>query len=233
MAISRLDDGKPINTQLIVLLRNRIVQGELLPGAKLSEAKIAADLGVSRQPVREAFIKLADEGLLEIRPQRATVVPKISVPRVMEVRFVREAIEADIVRLAATRFGRAEHGELARIIAAQEGADSVEEFIAEDDRLHRFLAEGVGQGYAWGVVESLKLQLDRVRFLTVRQFPKQSILDHHRAIVAGVVAGNPDRAEQAMRAHLNAINDDLPEIAKSMPELFEDHVGAGGQPDLA
>ncbi len=93
--------GAAVGPQLHRLLRERIVRNDIEPGARLSEAEIAAAYAVSRQPVREAFIKLAEEGLVEVRPQRGTFVRKIGIASVMDARFVREAVEADIVRMLA------------------------------------------------------------------------------------------------------------------------------------
>ena len=77
---------------------------ELAPGARLSEQDIAARHGVSRQPVREALIALAKTRLVEVLPQRGTIVVKISVAKMMEARFVREAIETAVVRRACEEF---------------------------------------------------------------------------------------------------------------------------------
>ena len=90
-----------IGTQLYRHLREAIIRGELRPGQALSESEIARQKETSRQPVREAFITLANEGLLDIRPQRGSFVAKISLAAVLDARFVREAVEADIVKLLA------------------------------------------------------------------------------------------------------------------------------------
>ena len=78
-----------IGTQLYRHLRSAIVRGELHPGQALSEAEIAKQFATSRQPVREAFIKLSEERLVVIQPQRGTFVIKISVDDVLDARFVR------------------------------------------------------------------------------------------------------------------------------------------------
>src|SRR5215469_15357966 len=96
-----LELTSPVRPQIYTGLRQRIIRGEIPPGAALSEAEIARRFSISRQPVREAFIKLAEEGLLEVRPQRGTFVRKISKTAVTDARFVREAIEANIVREVA------------------------------------------------------------------------------------------------------------------------------------
>ena len=98
-----LDADTAIAPQLYESLRGRIVRAELRPGEIISETEIAKAYSVSRQPVREAFIKLAEAGLVRVRPQRGTMVSPITAEAVTEARFVREAIEADVVRAAATR----------------------------------------------------------------------------------------------------------------------------------
>ena len=87
-------------------LRRLIIALELPPGSRLSEQDIAERHGVSRQPVREALIGLARTRLVEIQPQRGTTVVKISVRKMMEARFVREAIETAVVRRACSSFDR-------------------------------------------------------------------------------------------------------------------------------
>jgi DNA-binding GntR family transcriptional regulator len=98
-----LNIAGPIVPQLIQALRQAIIEMRLKPGEALSEKEVALRYGVSRQPVREAFIKLAEAGLLQVLPSRGTYVVKISVREVLNARFVREAIECALVRAAARR----------------------------------------------------------------------------------------------------------------------------------
>src|SRR5215210_8128745 len=81
---------EPIARQVTRALRRAIVTMRLKPGEMLSEQDIATRLGVSRQPVREAFIKLGEAGLLRVLPQRGTLVVKISRAAVEDARFIRE-----------------------------------------------------------------------------------------------------------------------------------------------
>src|SRR5689334_226075 len=85
-------------------LRDAILSMRLLPGARLPEQELAQSCGVSRQPVREAIIALAAVGLVEVQPQRGTIVTRLSVRKMMQARFVREAIEVAVVRKACERF---------------------------------------------------------------------------------------------------------------------------------
>src|SRR5690606_41732276 len=92
-----VDQSASLTPQLYRILRERIISADLIPGSRISESEIARSYSLSRQPVREAFIKLAEDGLVEIRPQRGTLVRKITPEAVMDARFVREAIETDLV----------------------------------------------------------------------------------------------------------------------------------------
>ncbi|GIX13425.1 MAG: GntR family transcriptional regulator [Paracoccaceae bacterium] len=218
-----LEQAAPIGPQLFRILRERIITADLSPGSRLSEVEIASAYGVSRQPVREAFIKLAEAGLVEVRPQRGTLVRKISPAAVMDARFVREAIEADIVRLVARAPDPALMAELKAQIARQHAvADSDPRgFLALDELFHRTLAEAAGKNFAWRVIEDVKAQMDRVRYLTALHFPKRMLVAQHAQIVDAIARQDRRAAERAMRTHLRAILTDLPAIIRARPEFFD------------
>lgn len=219
-----LELAAPVGPQLFRKLRERIIRNDLEPGSRISESEIAAEYAVSRQPVREAFIKLADEGLLEVRPQRGTFIRKIATSAVMDARFVREAIEADIVKhLAEIPIKGLEKALRAQLREQRKlaGRDP-DRFIELDERFHRTLAEAAGKSYAWNVVEGVRSQMDRVRYLSVQRFPMEKLVEQHTAIVDAIAAGDVPAAEAAMRGHLREILNDLPEIARSRPEFFDD-----------
>lgn len=223
-----LEQSSAVGPQLYRLLRDRIVRGDLAPGARISESEIAASYKVSRQPVREAFIKLAEESLVEVRPQRGTYVRRISVPAVMTARFVREAVEADIVREAACRMTPDVLTALEANLSAQRtmvDGDDPSRFMELDEAFHRQLAEAAGQPAIWDILEDLKTQMDRVRHLSARQFPRERLIDQHAAVVAALRSGDPQAAETEMRTHLRGVLTDLPAIAETMPEFFDE---AGG-----
>src|SRR5690606_31750868 len=158
----------PIAPQLFAALREAIAAMRLRPGEALSEKDIALRYGVSRQPVREAFIKLSEAGLVEVRPSRGTYVMKISVREVANARFVREAIESDIARHAARLATPAHIARLRRLIAEQHAAAELDDyrlFNESDEAFHRAIADIVSSDYAWRIVESARFQTDRVRTL--------------------------------------------------------------------
>ena len=218
-----LDPTLPVGPQLVRALRGAIVSNRLEPGTRISEAEIGQRHGVSRQPVREAFIRLAEEGLLEIRPQRGTFVRKISIPAVLDARFVREAIEADVARACALKASV----DLVRDLRAQLddqralGARDPAGFVDLDDRFHRRLAIGAGRPGAWAVIDGMKSQMDRVRRLTAARLPFDHLLIQHSAIVEAIAAGNARAAEAAMRQHLQGMLSDLAAIQAACPQHFE------------
>ena len=111
-----------IAEQVFHTLRSSIVTMQLTPATALSEQDIAGRLNVSRQPVREAFIKLSEIGLVRVLPQRGTFVVKISAKAVTDARFVREAVECAIARRASEGIGMAAMDDLRAILAEQRKA---------------------------------------------------------------------------------------------------------------
>ena len=207
-------------------VRQAIVQLQLRPGDPLSEAEIARQLGVSRQPVREAFIKLADSGLLEVRPQRGTFVRLISIREVENARFIREAIEVAIVRKAVDMATAADIGVLTDLIDEQKSVaargDNVG-FLRLDEMFHQGIAGSAHCEHAWRVLEGLKTQMDRVRYLSLPQAtPLKRIIEQHVRIVVGIKARSAAQAEEAMRRHLSEILVSLPKLAAKNPALFVD-----------
>lgn len=216
----------PIAPQLVAALRQGIAEMELKPGEALSEKDIAARFGVSRQPVREAFIKLSEAGLVEIRPSRGTFVMKISVREVANARMVREAIESDIARNAVRLVRESDIFSLRAMLDEQRVASQAGDywrFNDSDEAFHRAIAEIVGCDYAQRVVESARIQTDRVRYLSLPDAsPMPLLLRQHETIVERLEARDADGAESAMRRHLREILIALPQIAETHPDLFAD-----------
>jgi DNA-binding GntR family transcriptional regulator len=220
----KLDPLQAVSPQLRLRLRSRIIRNDLKPMTRLSEPELATEYGVSRQPVREAFITLANEGLLEIRPQRGTRVKLIDFETVLDGRFVREAVEADIVKKIAKNPTQELISELRRQIDTQmkiaEG-DAPEKFIEIDELFHFTLASAAGLRKAWGYLEAIKAQMDRVRFITMEEFPIATLIKQHQQIVEFIEQRTPERAEEAMRKHLSEILQSLPKIQQLYPDYFE------------
>lgn len=212
-------------SQVYDWLHRRVLRGELVPGARLSETEIATEIGVSRQPVREAFIRLGSDGLAEIRPQRGTYISKISISAVLSARLIREAVEADLARLAADLRPLSALAAMRAEIDLQRRADSagnVNEFIESDDRFHRLLAVGSGHEAVWNDLERLKSQMNRLRHMSMRAFDRVGTIAQHQDILDAIQRGDPDAAERALRVHLHQMLTELPHMAARHPDYFTD-----------
>jgi DNA-binding GntR family transcriptional regulator len=224
MAASVLDvTEETMALRVVGALRDEIVSMALKPGDVISESDIAGRYGVSRQPVREAFIRLAQQGLLLIRPKRATVVKKISPEGVRQSRFIRESIEVEIIRRLANNPGDAE-AVLKGLIADQEVASAADDhrgFHTLDELFHRTLARLAGVEYAWQLIDDHKMQLDRVRYLTLGVSSSRVAIGEHKIIVAAVARGDVAASEAAMRAHLARAEVLLTQTISDYPDYFE------------
>lgn len=220
-----LDSPEPITRQIYRALRQAIFVGEMMPGTPLSEKEVSDMFHVSRQPVREAFIKLVEAGVLQVLPQRGTFVKRISPRRVREGRFIREAIETAVARKAAVHITDEQLKLLADNLRDQKVAAKANDtaaFLALDEAFHFTIAQTIDCGAAWETIQDIKAQMDRVRYLSL---PDDSPLDHlirqHAKIFAALRSHDPDAAEQAMRAHLREILVTLGPIAARNPNWFE------------
>lgn len=215
-----------IAPQLVTILRDSIARMRLVPGSALSEKEIAARYNVSRQPVREAFIKLSEAGLVEIRPSRGTYVTKISVLDVANARFVREAIEAEIARNAALLAAPHHITALRALIERQRSAAQAGDFDTFnhwDEEFHGTIAGIVGNDFAWRIVEAARIQTDRVRLLSLPDAsPLGVLIGQHEDVVERLEARDGTGAAQSMRRHLREILLALSRIAPAHPDFFSD-----------
>lgn len=224
--LAKLDlSREPMARQVTRALRLAIVSMKIAPGEMLSEQDLAQRFGVSRSPVREALIKLSEAGLVRVLPQRGTQVVKISRAAVEDARFIRVAVECAVVREAAQRATPVMLAELNASLTRQrraQRATSSDDFMALDEEFHRLLAETAGRPAAWRMIEDVKPQMDRVRYLDVKQAtPRHLIVAQHAMIVDAIKASDPVAAEKAMNQHLSEILRSLPELAAKHPDLFE------------
>jgi DNA-binding FadR family transcriptional regulator len=147
------------------------------------------------------------------------------IKEVFDARFVREAVELAVVRRACAEMTASAIDNLRANLKAQRAvADNPhpERFMELDEAFHRGIALGVGCEYAWRVVEETKAQMDRVRYLSLpNATPVERLIAQHEAIVDGIEARDPDRAEAAMRRHLREFLTSLPEPAQRFPDFFE------------
>jgi GntR family transcriptional regulator, rspAB operon transcriptional repressor len=222
------NEGETTAAQVERDLREQIIRLDLRPGTRLSEQDIATRLGVSRQPVREALIALAKSKLVEIRPNRGTVVVKISARQMLEARFVREAIEVAVVQRACDSFDGWSRQKIDKILSRQQKASDENDhnaFRREDELFHIAIAEGARCLLAWNAVSDIKAHMDRVCNLQLRKSAAMQVLiEQHRDIISAIDARNIEHAARAMRVHLNGILSELPQIEAENASLFQQDI---------
>ncbi len=206
-------------------LHEQIATLKLKPGDRISEAEIAAQFGVSRQPVRDAFSRLANLDLLLIRPQRATEVRRFSMRQIEKSRFIRAAIEKDVMCRAAARCDADGEARLKDALAEQEDATEakdVERFGQLDYAFHEILCSIAGVDYAYEVILEEKAKVDRLCMLGIEK--EQRIPDlfaDHQAIAKAVIAHDADGAVAACIKHLSRLDVTIERITATNANYFE------------
>ncbi len=213
-----------IASQVYDHLMQQILDMKLQPFQELSEARLAAEFGVSRTPVREAFARLARRGLVDILPQRGTRVSPLSEDKIAKSRFVREALERPLARLAAEKLTPEITALLEREVALQHTfaklGDDVS-FLQSDDRFHALIAKAAGFESIWDDVREAKFHMDRVRRLSLlSQEHMFFILGEHEVILKRLIAHDPKGADESIAIHLTSVMRELDSIRARHPEYF-------------
>ncbi|MHB1064396.1 MAG: GntR family transcriptional regulator [Georgenia sp.] len=203
-------------------LRSRIIRLELPPGTAVSENEVGATLGVSRTPVREALLLLAQERLVEVIPQVGTFVSRVDPRRVHEAQFLREAVELASLRSLRSPLDPVVLAALQSNLDAQEHVtDSLGTFFELDEDFHRGLMALADHEASWETVVAAKGHLDRARLLGYKQQAStRRFVDEHRAILDALVAGNLEGAQDLLRNHVRVIFEDIQSVERTSPELF-------------
>ena len=207
-------------------LYDEIISLRYLPGAKISEAEIATRFDVSRQPVRDAFSRLENLGLLLIRPQKATEVKRFSLRAIATARFVRAAVEAEIIRRATRGWNVSMMPMLQESLVQQESAVekvNAEAFHALDYKFHRTLCQIAEAEFAFDTISESKAKVDRLCVLSLMdQDEMKQLLNDHTEIVKMISAGDEKKAVDAAMVHLSRLDATIIAIRASHSDYFED-----------
>ncbi|MCJ7872889.1 GntR family transcriptional regulator [Marinovum sp. 2_MG-2023] len=206
-------------------LYDQIATLALRPGDKLSEADIATKFGVSRQPVRDAFSRLANLDLLLIRPQRATEVRRFSIREIEKSRFVRASVEAEVLRRAAANCDDIGASRLDIHIARQRRAiedNDYEAFGVLDYDFHQALCEIAKVDFAFEVISSEKAKVDRLCMLGLSKESRMpELLADHEEMAKAVKSGDAQAAVDMGMLHLSRLDATIASITQSNADYFE------------
>jgi DNA-binding GntR family transcriptional regulator len=203
----QLDRSCSIGSQIYVMLRRAITTCRLKPGDAITEASLTERLGVSRTPLRQALHRLADDGLVVIRPQAGTFVSGIDRQGWQEGRLIRRALEVEGVKLAAARVTDSALDELAHLLSrqrriARQGPH--EEFFTLDDAFHAAISGLSGFPKLWRTIDGAKAQLDRTRYLAIPKLRRAAVtVTEHVAVLEALTARDGEAAAFLLGQHLD------------------------------
>lgn len=226
----KLSPGAALGTQIYTFLRELIIERKIEPGTALSENELALHFEVSRHPVREALNRLSNIGLVDILPQKGSYVSRISVKNLEGICFVRTAIESQAVRnsqsLGTRTFSRIT-SKLQRCLEQQrrleQKSDPRARFLKLDDQFHRIICEFSGNSLAWEVIDGVKANMDRIRYLTLgTQSEMGHLIAEHEAICEAICLRHTEEACSLIASHAHMIMETYIPIREANSSWFID-----------
>jgi DNA-binding GntR family transcriptional regulator len=199
------EPGQSISQWVYTVLNTNIIKLHMTPGSAISEAEIAERLAVSRTPIREAFIRLVEDGLLETYPQKGSIISQIDIEQAEESRFVRKVLEKAVVKEASEQFDERCLFDLSANIEMQkfcQKQNNYERMFELDNACHRLIYRGCGRERIWLHLKKMAYNIDRLRILRLSSSPWNGIIQEHQRIVQLIIDHNSGDADQAVDAHL-------------------------------
>ena len=207
-------------------LKSDIISLRLIPGTKISEVEVSKLYDVSRQPVREAFMRLGNLNLLQIRPQKATLVRKISVQELENTRFIRASVEVEVVRKACQMISEENLALIDANLVLQEAAiASLNAVLLHelDYEFHRLICVAADCLSAFKTIAENKAHTDRVCTLVLSDTSGMAeVLEGHTNIIKAIKIKDEDTAVQMTRFHLAHLDDTLEKDRMNHADYFED-----------
>jgi DNA-binding GntR family transcriptional regulator len=220
----KLDRSRQTAPQVFEALRELIVSVTLEPGTVLPRAELAEHYGISQTPIRDALMRLGEDGLVDIFPQHATVVSRIDTTAALQAHFLRRALELEILHTLCALPPDLLAGLVQRLQTAlrrQREALSpldVAALSVADQAFHRAMYEAAGVGPLWALVRQRSGHVDRLRRLNLPAKGKaQAIVRDHEAILAALSRGDAPAAQAALRQHLSGTLSFVGEIVQRYP----------------
>jgi DNA-binding GntR family transcriptional regulator len=202
-------------------LRQAIISLALPPGMVLSRAQLAAQLGVSQTPVREALTRLQDEGLVTVVPSASTHVARIDLDHARQAHFLRMALELEVGQRLALAPPPGLHARLMSHLQEQQALLGQDGFALADDAFHALLYEAAEIPGIWALVRSRSGHLDRLRRLNLPSPGKmETVLAEHTRIAETILSGDGAAVEAALRQHFSATFSRIPAVRAQFPDYF-------------
>ena len=206
-------------------LKDGILQFQLPPGTVMSTQEMATRLKVSRTPVREAFIRLQQDGLVDVAPQKGTLVSRIDLARVEQERFIRESLEIAVVEPFLALACPQHFAQLRENIEQQKMCHREKrfaDFVAYDNLFHKLIFDVAGQQIAWDIIANANGHYNRIRILTVHNTETiVGTIRQHVQIVDLMEAGKLDEVRRELSDHVRKINSEKNKLIELHPDYFK------------
>lgn len=224
--IFEVDRKLPAAEQVYRGLREAIIICRLEPNEAISENRLCGLFGVSRSPVRTAITRLAEDGLIDIFPQRGTFVAPIKLRQVREAQFARSAMEVALAAEAAKHWRDSDTSAIRTCLEDQKRhskARDVWGFHLDNESFHQIIARAADLEGVWRTVQSVKLQWDRIGHLANR-VPAHTalIIEEHRKIVQALERREPKAAAAAMKLHIKSVDHAIARLRPDHGDYFVD-----------
>lgn len=221
------DNYKNLNMKDYVynVLKENIMYLKLKPGTVLGKKEMAEEFDVSRTPIREAFVKLKEDDLIDVYPQRGTFVSYIDLDRIDEAKFMRETLETKIMELACEVFPENMIFELEANLKLQEMSlkqNNYFKLFEYDNDFHKLFFVGCGKANIWSAVEQVSTHLNRMRILSLSaNFNRSDVIEDHQIIINAIKNRNPEESAKGMRSHLSRVKMDQSKLINDYPDYFK------------
>ena len=225
MSDFQLKDNQTVASQIYKTLRERIINMQLPPGVTMSEQETANALGVSRTPVREAFIRLSREKMVIISPQRRTAVAKISTERAQQEHFLRESLEQAVLEQFVLNLKPEVLAVLQQIIDRQRRAMVEHDFDSAmffDDEFHKTFYVSTDKYLCYQVLRRNCFDYQRLRYLSScsDEAIQQLNIDQHEQMVRLIAERNLQDVQSLLRRHVRRIFDEMVTLKKKYPQYI-------------
>lgn len=198
--------AKSLKEKAYDVLKDLIFTGKLQPGTMYNESRLAAKLGVSRTPVREALLELSREGMMCFIPGKGIMVQKITVEQVRDVYEIRRLIEGYVIKKVTPLMTSSDLSRLRAIMVQQEKAAEKRDkqaFVKADRKMHFYLSSKLKNRQMDVVLLNLRDQIERMGIKAVESDErKELVIVEHYAILAALEKGNETEAYDQVIVHL-------------------------------
>ncbi len=220
------EQSESLQDQAYEMIRERIIFAEYTPGMKLGIKELCENLDLGRTPVRESFLRLQQEDLVETRPQSGTYVSKINMRYAEAARLARECLESEVIVECCAKANEDDIARIDAIIDAQDealAADDKRRFFEKDNEMHREFYEIAGRPVIWQWLNLTNTHFERFRWLSASTLgvDPETVIGQHRQMRRAIASLDTNYASYLVRDHLQKSRYDGQKIVAAFPEYFE------------